>query len=349
MRILVTGANGFIGQALCRELIASGHSIRRVVRTGSLIGKDRGRLPPARAEVVPHREGLGAAETVVIGEVGPETNWTKALRGIEAVVHLAARVHVLKERARDPLADFRRVNVAGTERLARMAASAGVRRLVYVSSIKVNGECTHESPFTEADTPDAQDAYGLSKLEAEEALCKIAGETGLEVVIVRPPLVYGPGVGGNFIRMMHWIDRDVPMPLGSIRNSRSLIYIENLVDVLAVCVAHASAAGKIFLVSDGEDVSTPELIRRLARAMGCRARLVPFPPVLLRLAGSLSGKSAEIERLLGSLCIDNSTIRRELGWAPSFSMDQGLRETARWYRDRADQSREGHPHDFRPR
>ena len=313
-RVLVTGASGFIGRMLCMSLEKHGCAVRAAVRDAS--------------------RGKGFSKTAsvaVIRTIGPDTDWSDTLRGIETVVHLAARVHVLKEKALDPLAEFRIVNVAGTERLARMAVSAGVRRLVYVSSIKVNGEHTHESPFTETDTPDPQDAYGLSKWEAEQALLKITAETGLEVVIVRPPLVYGPGAGGNFLRMMDWVNRGFPLPLGSIHNSRSLIYLGNLADALVACVTHPHAAGKTFLVSDSEDVSTPELIRRLAQAMECQSRLVPLPPVLLRLAGLLTGKSADVDRLLGSLRVDSSKIRRDLQWAPPFSMTQGLRETAAWY------------------
>lgn len=331
MRVLVTGASGFIGQALCKALVKSSHSVRRAVRAGTSNDKNGYLHTSGRAVDLVVTENHEVAETIAIGSIGPETNWADALTGVETVVHLAARVHVLKERARNPLAEFHLVNVAGTERLARMAASAGVRRLVYVSSIKVNGERTHESPFRENDTPEPQDAYGLSKWEAEQALLKIAAETGLEVVIVRPPLVYGPGVGGNFLRMMNWINRGIPLPLGSIRNSRSLIYLGNLVDALVTCVTHPRAAGMTFLVSDGEDVSTPELIRRLAQVMERRSRVFPFPPALLRLAGLLTGKSAEVERLLSSLRVDSSKIRGKLQWTPSFSMTQGLRETAAWY------------------
>ena len=309
----------------------TGHSIRCAVRAGGLHNSIGYSHTPARV-VDPHAaKTRQAPETISIGDIGPETNWAEAVVDIETVVHLAARVHVFKERARNPLAEFRLVNVAGAERLARTAAAAGVRRLVYVSSIKVNGEHSHESSFTEADTPDPQDPYGLSKWEAEQTLLKVANDTGLEVVIVRPPLVYGPGVGGNFLRMMSWVNRGVPLPLGSIRNSRSLIYLGNLVDALVTCVHHPLAAGKSFLVSDGDDVSTPELIRRLAQAMGRRARLVSFPPALLRFAGLLTGNSAEVERLLSSLRVDISSIRRELEWSPSFSMGQGLRETVSWY------------------
>ncbi len=331
MRVLVTGAGGFVGRALCQGLERSGHSVRRAVRVGVANGKNVGPPISGRAVDIPARENRYTAETVATGAIGPETNWAVALSGIEAVVHLAARVHVLREKSRNPLAEFRLVNVAGSTRLAQEAATAGVRRLVYVSSIKVNGESTQASPFTETDTPRPQDAYGLSKLEAEQALRKISKETGMEVVIVRPPLVYGPGVGGNFLRMMHWVNRGFPLPLGAVRNSRSLIYLGNLVDVLMTCVSDPRAAGKNFLVSDGEDVSTPELLRRLAQAMGRRPRLVSFPPVLLHLAGLLTGRSAEIERLLGSLRVDSSRIRRELQWSPPFFMEQGLRETAAWY------------------
>jgi nucleoside-diphosphate-sugar epimerase len=312
--VLVTGANGFIGRRLCQSLEERGYAIRAAVRELS------------RATGLPKTIAVAA-----VGAIGKDTDWSDALRGVDTVVHLAARVHVLREKARNPLAEYRLVNVVGTERLARMAVSAGVRRLVYMSSIKVNGERTHASAFTETDAPEPQDAYGLSKWEAEQALSRIASETGLEVVIVRPPLVYGPDAGGNFLRMMDWLNRGIPLPLGSIRNSRSLIYLGNLVSALISCAAHARAAGRIFLVSDGEDVSTPELIRRLARAMERRPCLVPFPPTLLRFAGLLTGKSAEVDRLLGSLRIDSSKIRRELEWVPPFSMAQGLRETAVWY------------------
>jgi nucleoside-diphosphate-sugar epimerase len=312
--VLITGANGFIGHKLCMSLEEHGYVIRAAVREFS------------RAIELPK-----AFDVVAVGAIGTETSWSEPLRGAETVVHLAARVHVLNEKSRDPLAEFRLVNVAGTERLARMAVSAGVRRLVYVSSIKVNGECTREMPFTEADVSNPQDAYGLSKWEAEQALLRIAAETGMEVVIVRPPLVYGPGVGGNFLRMMNFISRGIPLPLGSTHNLRSLVYLGNLVDALVACVTHPCAAGKTFLISDGEDVSTPDLVHRLAQAMERSSRLVRFPPALLHLAGRFTGKSAEVDRLLSSLRVDSSKIRQELQWAPSFSMTQGLRETAAWY------------------
>jgi nucleoside-diphosphate-sugar epimerase len=330
MRVLVTGADGFIGRALCKTLIQSGHHVRRAVRTGvSLDGAGYSRGQGVSASLA--RDNLGMAETIAVGAIGPETDWTLALADIEAVVHLAARVHVLYDKVRDPLTEFRQVNVFGSARLAETAAAVGVRRLVYVSSIKVNGESTLGQVFTEADVPAPQDAYGQSKLEAEQVLHRISEKTCLELVIVRPPLVYGPGVGANFLRMMNWINRGFPLPFASVHNLRSLIYLGNLVDALISCLMHPRAAGEIFLVSDGEDVSTPELIRRLAQAMGRSPRLVSFPLALLRLAGSLSGNSAELGRLLASLRIDSSRIRRELRWNPPFSMDQGLQETAAWY------------------
>lgn len=311
-RILVTGANGFVGQALCNGLIEHGYTVRGVVRSENAM------LPPG-------------TEKTVVGSINKDTDWSGALQGIDCVVHLAARVHVMHEASPDPLSEFRQVNVEGTEKLARAAALAGVKRLVYVSSIKVNGEATFEKPFSESDLPDPQDPYGISKWEAEQVLHHISKETGLEIVIVRPPLVYGPGVGGNFIRMLGWIKKGIPLPLGSADNRRSMIYVANLADALMLCSAHADAANETFLVSDSESISTPELIRRLSEKMGLKARILPFPLFLLRLLGRLIGKSAEIERLTGSLEIDSSRIRTRLGWNPPHSMLEGMENTVAWY------------------
>jgi len=230
----------------------------------------------------------------------------------------------------DPLTEFRKVNVEGTAQLALEAAKAGVKRLVYISSIKVNGE---ESAIAySTDSPVApSDPYGISKWEAEEALRRIEAETGLEVVVVRPTLVYGPGVKANFLNMMKIISKGIPLPLASINNKRSLIYVGNLVDALAVCATHPAAAGKTYLVSDGEDVSTPELLRRVAFALGVPARLLQFPVLLMKLLGKLTGKSGAVNRLTGSLTVDSSKIRQELGWTPPFSMEEGLLETAAWF------------------
>ena len=312
MKILVTGANGFVGQVLCRDLIERGYAVRGAVRNGGA------ELP-------------AGAEKTVVGPMDESTGWSQALQGIDVVTHLAARVHVMHEKSSDPLSEFRKVNVTGTKRLAAAAAAAGVRRLVYVSSIKVNGEETRGRPFSETDEPNPQDPYGISKWEAEEALRKISAETGLEIVIIRPPLVYGPGVGGNFVRMLGWIKKGIPLPLGSIKNCRSMIYVENLADALIHCATHPKAANEVFLVSDTETVSTPELIRKLSEQMGIKPAIFAFPLPLLRLLGKLAGKSAEIERLTGSLEIDSSKIRSKLGWSPPHTMPEGIAKTIAWY------------------
>lgn len=312
--ILVTGANGFVGTALCRYLEKTGAGVRGALR----------RLDQLQSQV----DGV---QYVQVGEIGPATDWAATLEGIEVVVHLAARVHVMTEHASDPLAEFRAVNTAGTERLARLAADKGVRRFVYLSSIKVNGEATNGSAFSDGDVPHPQDPYAISKWETEQALHRISAKTGMEVVIIRPPLVYGPGVGGNFLRLMLLVRRGLPLPLASIANRRSLIYLENLADAIALCINHPKAAGETFLVSDGKDLSTSELITRLSRECGISCRLLPFPPAGLRLLGKLVGKAAEVARLLDSLQIDSSRIRKQLGWTPPYSVDQGLAHTADWF------------------
>jgi nucleoside-diphosphate-sugar epimerase len=270
--------------------------------------------------------------TTVIGPIDNATDWAVALRGVNVAIHLAARVHVMKNSASDPLAEFLKVNLHGTANLARQAAQAGVKRLVYVSSIKVNGEKTHEGQkYSETSPPAPHDPYAISKWEAEQALHRVAGETSLEVVIVRPPLVYGPGVKGNFAQMLNVVAKRIPLPLASVLNQRSLIYVGNLADALIACATHSATAGQTYLVCDGEDISTPDLLRQLATGMGVPSRLFPCPPALLRLAGKLTGKSQQVERLLGSLQIDDAKIRRELNWHPPFSLDQGLQATALAY------------------
>lgn len=312
MQVLLTGVNGFVGRATAQCLLTAGHRVRGTVRSAS-------------------QAAIPGVEVFTVGDCGPETAWALALSGVDTVIHLAARVHLMADRATDPLAAFRLVNVAGTEQLAREAVKAGVRRLVFVSSIKVLGE---ESPTAyQAGAPyNPQDPYAVSKMEAELALRQVASETELEVVIVRPPLVYGPGVKANFLRLLQLVNGGVPLPLASIHNHRSLLSVDNLADALLCCATHPAAAGKTYLVSDGEDVSTPELIRRCAQALGVSARLVPCPVALLRLAGKLTGRYAAVERLSGSLVVDGSAIRQELGWVPPFPMEEGLRETANWFR-----------------
>ena len=310
MKFLVTGANGFVGRALCKELSQKGYAVRAAVRSENVKFND--------------------IERTIVGTIDGETEWGKALIGVRVVVHLAARVHVMSDESSDPLAEFRKINVAGTEHLAHSAAASGMKRFVYVSSIKVNGEATcTEKKFSELDTPSPQDPYGISKWEAEQALHRVATETGLEVVIVRPPLVYGAGVKGNFAQMLKVLTKGIPLPLASVDNRRSLIYVENLVDALILCATHPAAAGQTYLVSDGEDVSTPDLLRQLGTAMGHPAHLFHCPQALLRLAGRLLGKADQIERLLGSLQVDSGKIRRELDWIPPFTLQEGLRLTAR--------------------
>ncbi|MBK9161535.1 MAG: SDR family oxidoreductase [Nitrosomonadales bacterium] len=310
---LVTGASGFVGQALCAELLFRGHSVCGAVRS---------RMSSISS----------AVPVAVVGEIGADTDWTVALDGVEVVIHLAARVHVMRENAMDPLAEFRRINVAGTEHLARCAAASGVKRMVYVSSIKVNGEQTSSGQqFSETDMPAAQDPYGVSKWEAEQALRRVASETGLEDVIVRPPLVYGPGVKGNFAQMLNVVAKGIPLPFASLQNRRSLICLGNLVDALIACSTHPAAAGQTYLVSDGEDVSTTALIEKMAHALGRNSRLFYLPPVLLRILAALLGRPEQIARLLGSLRVNDEKIRGDLAWVSPFTMEQGLQATADWY------------------
>ncbi len=313
--MLVTGANGFVGSALCAALVKRGHSVRAAVRD-------------------PAEFAITGCDVVKVPGMAPDTDWSAALRGMTAVVHLAARVHVMRDEAADPLEEFRKVNVRGTMHLARSAAASGVKRFVYVSSIKVNGERTiGAAQFCESDQPNPQDPYGVSKWEAEQELWKVAKETGLDVVVVRPPLVYGAGVKGNFIQMLNALAKGLPLPLASAHNRRSMVYVGNLVDALTLCATNPAAAGQTYLVSDGEDISTSDLLRCLGQALGRPARLFPCPPAMLNLAGSLTGKSAQIERLLGSLQVDSGKIRRELNWIPPYTLRQGLEATADWYRN----------------
>jgi len=309
MKIVVTGATGFVGRALCKHLLAHDHVAVSAVRRTS-----------------------GQPHEVVVGNIDAATDWHHALVGSDAVVHLAARVHVMDDTAQNPLALYRATNTEATLNLARQAAQAGVMRFVYISSVKVNGE-GRDAPYRETDAPSPEDAYAISKWEAEQGLQQIAAETGLEVVILRPPLVYGPGVKANFLRLMQMVERGWPLPLGAIRNRRSLLYLGNFVDAIRLCVEHPDAAGQTFLLDDGEPVSTPQLIRALARAMGRPARLPAVPVGVLELAGALLGKRAAVARLTGSLFVDGSAIRSRLGWVSPYTMQQGLDATvAGWQR-----------------
>ena len=320
MKFLITGANGFVGKPLCAELLRRGQSVCAAVRVAGSPNEN--------------------IEMAAIGSIDGTTDWTIALRGVDVVIHLAARVHVMSDTAANPHAEFLKVNLHGTANLARQAAQAGVKRLVYVSSIKVNGEETRDGEnFSETDRPAPQDPYAVSKWEAEQALHRVAGETGLEVVIVRPPLVYGPGVKGNFIRLLAVVDKGIPLPLASVRNQRSLIYLGNLVDTLIACASHPAAAGKTYLVRDGEDISIPDLVRQMAIGLEKPARLFPMPVKLLRGLGRLFGKLESVDRIVGSLCINDDLLRKELGWKPRFTLQQGLQTTTAWYRKQHSPSR----------
>lgn len=297
----MTGASGFVGRAVRARLSARG----------------------AYRSVDP-----GTADAVAIGDIGASTDWQLALSGIRTVVHLAARVHMMNDPVADPLAAFRAVNAEGTVNLARQAVDAGVRRLVFVSSIKVNGESTPvDRPFRADDSPSPQDPYALSKFEAEKGLREIERMTGLEVVVIRPPLVYGPGVGANFLAMLRWVRRGIPLPLGAIDNLRSLVALDNLVDLIARCVDLPAAAGGTWLVSDGKDVSTPELLHAVGSAMGRPPRLLPVPVTWLQLGAGVLGRRAMVDRLCESLRVDITPTREQLGWAPPVTMAQMLRRT----------------------
>ncbi|MGC2165537.1 MAG: SDR family oxidoreductase [Gallionella sp.] len=309
---LVTGANGFVGQAMCTELRGRGWNVKAALRS--------------------HGEMDSTITQVMIGPINADTKWGEALAGVDVIIHLAARVHVMNDSAPDPLAEFLNVNLHGTANLATQAAQAGIKRLVYVSSIKVNGEETDGTRvYSERDTPAPQDPYAVSKWKAEQALHKISRETGLEVVIIRPPLVYGPGVKGNFIRLLAAVRKGMPLPLAGARNTRSLVYVGNLVSALIACAANSAAAGQTYLVSDGQDVSTADLVRKIATALECDSRLFYFPLALLRGAARLSGRSGQLTRLFGSLRINNTKLHTELGWTPPYTMERGLRHTADWY------------------
>lgn len=315
VKVLVTGATGFVGRALVAHLRSQGKfEVRAAVRPSAV-----GRLP-------------SGTEHIQVGDLDADTDWSVALAGIDVVVHLAARVHVMQEQAHDPLQAFRQVNVVGSTRLAKMAAQAGVQRLVFISSVKVNGETTPpHRPFSETSPCVPQGGYSISKFEAEQALRDVAQSHGLELTILRIPLVYGPGVGANFAALARAVARGVPLPLGRIANQRSLLCMDNLVDLVTTCLTHPAAAHQTFMASDGEDLSTTALVKRVALAMGRPAHLLNVPAWMLMAAATLLGQRAAVQRLCGNLQIDSSKARALLGWTPPVTVDEGLRRALAAY------------------
>jgi nucleoside-diphosphate-sugar epimerase len=315
--VLVTGATGFVGLRLCELLTHEGFRVRAAVRS--------------TAQQTGH-----AAETAVISDIGGRTDWGRALDGVECVAHLAARAHVIgDQRGESDL--YMQTNAHGTERLAKACVQAGVRRFIYLSSVKVNGEGSAPGlPFSRDDEPHPADAYAVSKWIGETKLAEIAAGSSMQTAVVRSPLVYGPGVRANFLRLLRWVHGGVPLPFGSVENSRSLVSVWNLCNLIERLLRDSIPIRAVFMVSDGEDLSTPELIRRLGRAMGRPARLVPVPLAVLRWMTALTGRRAEFDRLCGSLTVDASSTRAELGWHPPLSVDEGLSRTARWFLSKVD-------------
>lgn len=309
--VLVTGATGFVGKALTDKLYSDGYSVVAAVRRESAILE-------------------GAVESVKVGNISAQTDWQQALNKVDVVIHCAARAHIMNDVVADPLAEFRKVNTAGTLNLARQAAEAGVSRFVFISSIGVNGT-SNTKPFLEGDKVNPQEAYAISKLEAEQGLLALADESRMDVVIIRPPLVYGINAPGNFASLLKWMKTGVPLPLGAIHNQRSLVALDNLVDFIVHCIDHPKAANEIFLISDGEDVSTTELLQKASHAFGKRALLLPIPVSWMTLAAKLLGKADVANRLFGSLQVDSSKAYELLGWEPVITMDEQLKKIADAY------------------
>jgi len=310
-RIVITGASGFVGTALCQTLEAAGETVRQIVRE----------INPINNQV---RDEIALT-------ISATSDWGDLLTEVDTVIHLAARVHVMNDTSSDPLSLFREVNTAGTLKLAAAAANAGVRRFIFLSSIKVNGEFTTDQPFDEHSPAAPTDPYGISKYEAEKELRKIATVTSMEVVIIRPPLIYGPGVKANFLRLLSTVVRGIPLPLAGIKNQRSMVALDNLVDFIITCIDHPAAANETFLISDDKDLSTSELVQGMAKQAGRSARLFTLPQSIMELGAALLGKKALLDRLTHSLQIDSSKARQLLQWQPPISTDQAIANTVAWY------------------
>ncbi|WP_422410492.1 MULTISPECIES: UDP-glucose 4-epimerase family protein [unclassified Endozoicomonas] len=312
MRVLVTGVNGFVGSVLHKKL--KEECLLDVIGT------------------VRNIDSLYKQDILSVGSIDSVTDWTEALDSVSVVVHCAARAHIMKDEVSDPIAEYRKVNTDGTLNLARQSASAGVKRFIFISTIKVNGETTSgSSAFTEQDLLIPQDAYGISKKEAEDGLGKIARETGMEVVIIRPPLVYGPNVKANFLYLMKLADTNIPLPFSMIRNVRSMVYVENLVDFIITCIEHPRAANQTYLISDGTDLSLPELIKIMRSSLGRPERLLPIPKFCFRFSGVVVRKSTIVDRLIGDLQVDSSKAEEKLSWKPPYTVQQAIKATVDSY------------------
>ncbi|KKO46979.1 UDP-glucose 4-epimerase [Arsukibacterium ikkense] len=303
--LLISGASGFVGKQLLNQLTKfEAYTFNCAVRA----------------------ENSNVPFPVVIRSIDTNTNWSSALEGKQVVLHMAGRAHIMRDDSTDPLTEYRKVNVAGTLNLARQAAASGVKRFIFISSVKVNGEATAPATlFKHDDEPQPQDFYGVSKAEAEAGLKQLAAETGMEIVIIRPPLVYGPGVKANFATMLKWAQKNLPLPFGAIHNRRSMVALDNLVDLIITCISHPNAANQTFLVSDDQDISTTELLQMMTRAAGKKPRLLPVPVSWLKLAGKLTGKQAVIDRLSGNLQVDIEHTKNTLSWSPPVSVEEGIK------------------------